>query len=421
MDFIVSFIGSTIIKIGGISMNIEKFEALFSQKMRSNKEKRLLAIEEYLAFYHDIEVTFEDDIEKCLAFILQMTREEPENSDTILDEIADIIMERYSVGQPYALSELNTSLTQQDIRELLEELFLEKECSFENLIFSDCHEVTIDEIKETVEFKCRYKEYYVDPKTDELGREIQSGTIDVTFDLKNSLYITSLVGYNKIINKLIDLIKQNFYPQINIKPYYLQHNIRHLNNASTSDFAPLTLLVINLIFKKFNEMGYLVQSVDSLSFNNENAPRIKNAKLTGTDLFKDPDVVERIYSEDKITKFTVNIMKMRAGNVALMTDVTIDFRGMIKFIFDNPNERSITIGEACIDLFNGIGELMEDEHTIDTGQTLLKGNMQRLAFNTKPQFNAFMFTLRNELIDFLPDNESEIIEYFKDSYNISDN
>ncbi|WP_024423397.1 hypothetical protein [Bacillus safensis] len=401
-------------------MEIGRFESLFVQKMRSNKEKRLLAIEEYLAFSHDIEITFDGDTDKCLAFILQMTREEPENSDVVLSDIADIIMERYSVGLPYAISELETELSVRQIKKLLEPLFLDRDCVYENLVFSDCHEITIDEVNERLELKGRYKEFYVDPKTDELGREIQSGTMEVTFDLKNKLYITSKVGYNKVINKLINLIKENFYPQINIKPYYLQQNIRYIKNAATSDFAPLTLLVINLIFKKFNDMGYIVQTVDSLSFNNENAPRIKNAKLTGTDLFKDPDVVERIYSEDKITKFTVHILKMIDGNAALLTDLTIDFRGMIKFIFDNPNERTFTISQACIDLFNGIGELMEGEHTIEIGKTLLKENMQRLSFNTRPQFNAFMFTLRNELKDILPDKEEELQKFFFSSYNVSD-
>ncbi|PER93731.1 hypothetical protein COL05_16760 [Bacillus sp. AFS059628] len=400
-------------------MDIQKFEALFGQKMRSNKDKRLLAIEEYLAFNHDIEISFENDTERCLAFILQMIREETEISDVVLGDIADIIMERYSAGQPYAVSELETELNLEQIKKLLETLLL-KDCSYENLIFSDCHEVTIDNITEIVEFKCRYTEFYVDPRTGDLGREIQSGTIHVMFDLKNKLYITSMVGYNKIINKLIDLIKHNFHPQINIKPYYLQQNIRYIKNAATSDFASLTLLVINLIFKKFNDMGYIVQSVDSLSFNNENAPRIKNAKLTGTDLFKDPDVVERIYSADKITKFTVNIMKMIGGNAALLTDLTIDFRGMIKFIFDNQNERTFTVSQACVDLFNGINELMDDEHTIEIGQTLLKENMQRLAFDTRPQFNAFMYTLKNELTDLLPDKAEEVKNFFQSTYNVSD-
>lgn len=401
-------------------MDIQKFEALFGQKMRSNKDKRLLAIEEYLAFSHDIDITFENDTEKCLAFILQMIREEPDNSDVILGDIADIIMERYSVGQPYAVSELETGLNLEQIKNLLEELLLNKECEYENLIFSDCHEVTIDNINEIVEFKCRYREFYVDPKTDELGREIQSGTTRVIFDLKNKLYITSMVGYNKIINKLINLIKHNYHPQINIKPYYLQQNIKYIKNAATSDFASLTLLVINLIFKKFNDMGYIVQSVDSLSFNNENAPRIKNAKLTGTDLFKDPDVVERIYSADKITKFTVNIMKMIDSNAALLTNLTIDFRGMIKFIFDNQDERTFTVSQACVDLFNGINELMDDEHTIEIGQTLLKKKMQRVAFDNRPQFNLFMYTLKNELTDLLPDKSEEVKRFFQSTYNVSD-
>jgi len=387
--------------------------------MRSNKEKRLLAIEEYFAYNHGIEVSFDNDIERCIAFILQRAREDEENSDVILDDIADIIMERYSVGLPFAVSELETELDLAQIKTLLEELFL-TECAHENLEFLDCNEVTVDEINETVEFRGRYKEFYVDPKTDELGREINSGVFQVTFDLKNKLYITSKVGYSKIINMLIDLIKENYHPRINIKPYYLQQSIRYIKDAVTSDFAPLTLLVINLIFKKLGDMGYMVQGVLSLSFNNENAPRIKNAKLTGTDLFRDPDVVERIYNVDKITKFTVNIMKIIDGNVALSTDLTIDFRGMIKFIFDNSNERSMTISQICVDLFNGISELMEDDYTIEVGQTLLKENLQRLSFSTRPQFNLFMYTLKNELVALLPEKETEIKSHFQSSYNITD-
>lgn len=399
-------------------MEISNFESLFTQRMRSNKEKRLYAIEEYFADNHNIGVSFGNDSERCIAFILERVSEDSGNSDVILGDIADIIMERYSVGLPFAVSELETELNLEEIKTLLEDLFLE-ECYYENLKFLDCNEVTVDQINETVEFRGRYKEYYVDPRTGDLGREEHSGVFQVTFDLKNKMYITSMVGYNKIINKLIDLIKENYYPQIYIKPYYIQKNIKYIQDARTCEFAPLTLLVINFIFRKLDDMGYMVQGVHSLSFNNENAPRIKNAKLTGADLFRDPDVVERIYNNDRITKFTVNIMKIINDNVALSTDLTIDFRGMIKFIFDNSKEGSITISQTCVNLFKGINELMVDPHTIEVGLTLLKDNMQRLAFDTRPQFNLFMYTLKNELVDLLPEKEAEIKTYFQSAYNIT--
>ncbi|WP_416144120.1 hypothetical protein [Planococcus koreensis] len=400
-------------------MDIGSFESLFTQKTRLNTEKRILAIEEYFAENHAIDISFNNDANTCLHFILQMVREDAEN-EIIMEDIASIVLDRYSVGDPYSLAGLSTTMSLNEVEESIKSLFLHRDIIQDNMFFKDCTEVIKDEVSEKVEFKCRYIEYYRDPRTDELMHEVQSGTIIVTLDLKNNLFSTSMIGYSKVITKMVNLLKDNFHPQLNISPIYLQQNVRLLANASLADFAPLTLLVINLIFKKLNEMDYIVQSVDSLSFNNENAPRIKNAKLTGTDLFSDPDVVERIYNNDKITKFTVHIMRIVNGSLVLQTSLTIDFRGMIKFIFNNTSVNTYTLYQVCIDLYNGIQELLINPHTLTTGQTLLKDTMQRQAFDTRPQFNAFIFTVRNELLEKIPSEADKINDYFKDNYNVND-
>lgn len=400
-------------------MDIRSFESLFTQKIRSNTEKRILAIEEYFAENHAIDISFHNNPETCLNFILQMVREDVEN-EIIMEDIANIILDRYSVGDPYSFAGLSTKMNLDEIENLIKNLFLNEVILQDNVYFKDCTEVTKDEVLKKIEFKCRYIEYFRDPRTDELMHEVQSGTIIVTLDLNNSLFSTSLIGYSKIITKMVNLLKDNFHPKLDINPTYIQQNVRLLSNASLVDFAPLTLLVVNLIFKKLQSMDYLVQSVDSLSFNNENAPRIKNAKLTGTDLFSDPDVVERIYNSDKITKFTIHIMKIENGSLVLQTSLTIDFRGMIKFIFNNTSISSYTLYQVCIDLYNGIQELMINPHTLQTGQALLKDTMQRQAFDTRPQFNAFMFTIRNELLEKIPSETQNIRKYFKDNYNVND-
>lgn len=80
-------------------------------------------------------------------------------------------------------------------------------------------------------------------------------------------------------------------------------------NKSIQDYDILSLITINLIYDKLVQFDYSVLNVISLSFNNNGAPRIKNAKLGGVDLFQDLDIVARIHNKDRITSFAIKIEK----------------------------------------------------------------------------------------------------------------
>lgn len=137
---------------------------------------------------------------------------------------------------------------------------------------------------------------------------MHSGSIALHFDLTNKLCMSSHIGYSKVFLDLTTYICSNL-ENFSIKPAYLQNEAKTMKNARISPYAPITLLSVYLIFKEIENIGFIVDSVDSLNFHNENAPRVKNARLGGNDLLDDPDVITKIHSGDKITRFTISIKK----------------------------------------------------------------------------------------------------------------
>ncbi|PRT32157.1 hypothetical protein [Bacillus thuringiensis] len=408
-------------------MNIQNFQLVFTEKIKMrNGQKRLLAVEDYLSENYGINVPFDPTGRQYLLQIMQLVTDNPLQADNIFSELITILTDRYCNGEPYLLSTLSTSLTLQELQEHLQDTFRNEDdnsISFDSFDFhlEDC---TIDPNENIVILKVRYLDWFINNITNQRERELNSGTITLSFDLNNNLCLGSS-GYNKLFNKLTELLKDNII-ELNINNIYIQRKQKFMRNSTLSDFSPLTLLVIHLIFKKFEEIGFTVQSVDSLSFNNENAPRVKNAKLGGNDLFQDRQVVERIYNGDKITKFTVSLLKINRNEAlqeerAVIISLTIDFKSILKFTFEDNEFSDTVIKKLCIDLYSGIDNLINDETTIEEGANLLKENIVSSATYGQTSYQQLVSTLKEGLLNEANDNH-EFIQlintHFKKVYNV---
>ncbi|MFC0475594.1 hypothetical protein ACFFHF_10070 [Robertmurraya beringensis] len=402
-------------------MQFEVFAIIFNQRMKNvNKNKRLIAIEEYLADNFGLQVDFEGDVNKCKLQIMQLIRDEENQAKYILEDIANILNERYTIGEPFFVSSISTSHTAKELFGLLEDIFPEEIREYESVDFLR-EDITLDEVADKVVCTIRYTDYYLSPVTQERERELSNGKFTLSFDLSNNIFMSSNCGYSKLYNKAIQYLSEST-TDIIIKQYYVQNKVRYMKDKTMSDFNPLSLLVVQLIYKKFTEIGLQLQSVDSLSFNNENAPRVKNAKLGGNDLFKDPDVVERLYNGDRITKCTVSIFKLTANDKAVSTKLTIDFRGVLKFTYDDSefiNESSLR--NICLDILKGITELIDDEDSIKNGDALLREKLIKTAFRSKSVFAQLVKDIKKDIIELLNTDEDEtgkIESYFKEKYGI---
>ncbi|MCR1834534.1 hypothetical protein NSA56_08995 [Oceanobacillus caeni] len=395
-------------------MDIEKFEKIYRQKIRHNKIKRLSAIGEYLSnnFGIDEDSFIQGNEQQCLQFVMQVVRDNIDESDQVLDDIANLLNDRYSVGEPYFLSILETDLSPVEISSLLQEIYESDDfIEYDSFEFTEPR-IDLDTTGKTVELTLRYSEFYQDPTTGEKGQEIYSGKIGIIFDLNQKIALSTFAGYNKVINKLIQFTKESLGPTVNLKQVYVNQQTRNMPNARLTDFDSLTLLVIRMIFDELKRMDYQLNSVDSISFDNDKAPRVKNATLGGKNLFADPDVIERIFNGDKISKFTITVSKYQNKVEVLTTGLTIDFKGMLKIVFSEPNVKGYILKEICQELYYTIVNLLEDKQTIEIGSEIVNNQLSRDAFQSKKSFTQYVTTIEENLIKRIPDKEEEIRDYF---------
>lgn len=399
-----------------VFMNIEQFEKIYRQKIRHNKVKRLSAIGEYLSNNYGIDedAFIEGNEQQCLQFVMQVVRDNIEESDQVLDDLANLLNDRYSVGEPYFLSILETDLNTIELSSLLQEIYKDDEIiEYESFEFTEPR-IDLDTTGKTVELTLRYNEYYEDPTTGEKGQIIYSGKIGLIFDLNNKIALSTFAGYNKVINKLIQFTKDSLGSHVSLKQVYINQQTKTMKNATLIDFDPLTLLVIRMIFDELNRMNYQLISVDSISFDNEKAPRVKNATLGGTNLFADSDVIERIFNGDKITKFTITVSKFENKVAVITTGLTIDFKGMLKIVFNEPNVQGYILKEICQELYYTIINLLNDAETIEIGSNIVNNDLSRDAYQSKKSFTQYVNLIKNELIKKMPEKKEEIQECFSE-------
>ncbi|WEZ08872.1 hypothetical protein P5663_02985 [Priestia flexa] len=396
-------------------MSITKFESVFTRKIKHNTKKRLEAIEHYFLEKHDLEVDFDSNQDNCLAFIMQFIQDEDISDDEVFTEILSILEDRYSIGEPFYIAslQLKDGLEFNQLYQVIDEKVSIGNIQQDSFEFTDI-QLFRDETDECAIISCRYIEYYMNPMTDEIEAErpLFSGNLNIKFDYKNKLLVTTKSSYNKAVNKIIDSINGALWGSAIIKQYYAQHKMR--SKALEIKYDPLTLLVIKLIFEKLEENEYQVEGVNSLLFYNNGAPRIKNAKLGGVDLFEDSDIIERICNGDRITSVSIKINKsFRTDGSSLQSDLTIDFRGMLKIILNEfVTAEEEKLNTLTYEIFQMINELIINENTSEDGSNIFENDLLPNAFKARTFYDFYINKIESELKEFIPDKESEIEKYF---------
>lgn len=395
-------------------MSITKFESVFTRKTKHNTKKRLEAIEGYFLEKHDLEVDFEGNQDNCLAFVMQFIQDDDISEDEVFNEILSILEDRYSIGEPFFIAnlEFKENLTYEELCTVIQDKFNHAVLPQDSFEFSDI-QIALDEVGKCISITCRYTEYYLNPLTEqrEEERSLLSGNLNIKFDFNCKLLITTKSSYNKAVNKIIEVMNGALWGTARIKRYYVQNKMR--NKALEIEYDPLTLLVINLVFKRLEEADYVIEGVNSLIFYNNGAPRIKNAKLGGIDLFQDSDIIERICNGDRITSVSIKIQKeYPSEDRSVQADLTIDFRGMLKIILNESLSTEYELNEVTYEIFHIINQLIVDEDTQTVGTTIFNGNLLPNAFKARTFYDFYIDKIEKDLKDLLPDKELEIEKYF---------
>lgn len=400
-------------------MMIEQFQNLFLQKTRErNWAKRQNSIADYLISQHNLDISDDLTSQQLLLNIIQLVNENPEEGDSILSDIVLILNDRYSLGEPYLFSQIQTNISANDFSDSITEIFDEIK-SFDSFDFEIIDTPIYDEISENVELKIRYTDWYINNFTQERERELSSGTIHLHFLISKGLCLSSKSGYNKLFSKLLSFLEDNLedFKSSNV---YIQNKAKSLNK---SEFAPLTILASHLIYKKFADIGFKVQSVASITFNNEKAPYVKNAKLGGNNLFKDGDVIERIFRGDKITKFSVSLFKLNEdrdrGDSAIITNLTIDFKSILKITFDDTEFSERVNQGIALQLYEAINSLISEENTVNEAEKLIQDNMKNVVTSGQ-LLSRFIENIRDDLLELIKDDKiiDDVSTYFISKYNI---
>ncbi len=204
-------------------MFITKFESVFNRKIKHNTKKRLEAIDKYFLERHDLDIDFNENQENCLAFIMQFIQDDDISDEEVFNEILAILEDRYSIGDPYYVSnlEIKDGLDFNGLSEVIDEKINIGTIQQESFEFTDIQLAT-DHEGECISLSCRYTEYYVNPMTDqrEEERSLFSGNLNVKFDFKNKLLITTKSSYNKAVNKIIESINGALWGNVRVKQYY---------------------------------------------------------------------------------------------------------------------------------------------------------------------------------------------------------
>lgn len=397
-------------------MQIEQFQKLYSQKMRErNATKRLNAISDYLVTQHSLDISEELSKEQYLLHIIQLINDNLEEGDNILADLILILNDTYSLGEPYLFAQINTDLSAKELSDLLRTVFDDIK-SFDSFDFELVERPVYDNINQSVEIKIRYIDWYINNFTQERERDLSSGNIVLHFLINEKLCLMTKSGYNKLFSKLLNCIEENL-TEFSSKNIYVQNRAKILRN---SRFASLTLLASHLIYKKFTDIGFKVQNIASLTFNNENDPYVKNAKLGGNNLFKDGDVVERIFRGDKITKFSVSLLKFNeVSNGAMITNLTIDLKGILKITFDDTEFSDRINLDIALNIYNAIEELLLNINTIFEAEDLIRENLKNVVTSGQ-LLTRFIQTIKDDLVEILPDNDTieKVNEYFRAKYDI---
>lgn len=397
-------------------MTRTEFSDMFHSKIQYRTVQRLSAIKEYFAVTYDVIIDASTK-DKCLASIFEFCTREPEFEQSVFDSIRDILWDRHSLGDPYYIYNLSPHVS--DFSTLARKLnrCLKGEIdqhlfTFNFGRFSFQRKFDVDWENKRIQGVCRYSEFRADYRSERSDEVVYSGQISFLFDFEsNRLLVGS--GYNKAVSNLVKLINEQCKDLIRC----LEINVRSLStrmpNSTVSDFSALTLLSVYLMQKGLKQSEYEVTNILSILFNNEKAPYVRNAKLSGENLLADYDVAQRVMRPgDKIVFFQVFIRKVSpegAAIVIFMGDVTFDFRRGLKITIGNGAEKAVPHFETVFALEKIISGALVGPNTVHDAERIIKEELRDAA---KSPLERVFRALYKDLLKILPQEQSNVRELF---------
>ncbi|MGG4559102.1 hypothetical protein [Bacillus toyonensis] len=401
----------------------DQFGRIFRAKISHGKRQRLKAIQEYFATRLGEQHEFLES-EECLEIILRYAELHLDREQQVLSDIIDLLHDRYSNGNSFYIYNLTTNqnLTLDDFIGVIEDFF-------GNTIVRDMFDFTndqgliIDRIGETVKVKAKYKEFQKDIGNDARTDTINhSGQIPVLFDFSNQKALIN-TGYNKAANTLIKAINEALGTSLGLREINIKNEVRLLPNLiGTQGLCPLTMLSVFLILQELSRNNYVVNDIIAISFNNEEAPRVKRANLGGTNLLQDSDVIHRIYRGDCITHFLLDIIHINNNaNTDFISDVLFDFRSGLKLTFSNTQLFGVmTEEQVLIELENIIDQSINNQNTAAIAQGLINGILPSLNTNNEELLVHVIRDLRDSICNLINDenNRSDVRNYINTTYRL---
>lgn len=357
-------------------MKIEKFLGVFERKLGVNfyKKQRLENISSYFReVEEDNDIEFSDN-DECLSYIIEYLNKNEDNSDTILDEIIRVLELSVTNRNPYYVMEFTNQRTFEELCEKFNEIF-GAAFNFENVHFVKNGEMQCDDINNIIEIEFDYKELEEDLVND---REIRKsiGVIKLRFDLNAKKIISSVAGNRKIHNSMYKYLVRN---SINVNPLYLLKRASTIKNKNHTEFAPTTLIFMNLLFNSFKQMN-LNFDLEILDFVNVEAVNIQGMTLKGTKLLSAPEILHRIHNGDEIMKFKVNVDKILDNNGQqsyYSTNFEVNLEGKLCFVFDANEEDNLEKNKLICNIYDELLKLIYSDNTVEEGMKIINDNLPK--------------------------------------------
>ncbi|MCU5437825.1 hypothetical protein [Bacillus thuringiensis] len=402
-------------------INLEQFVRIFRSKISHGKKKRMEAITKYFAVKYERQYEFETS-EQCLEIICSFIQEHPEFEQQVFVDIIDLLYDRYSLGEPYIAYNLSVTrgVTFNEISQSISGFF--RNTIVRNMFdFESDNVEEIDRVGETIKIRCRYKEYKKDIINDTRSDEVNhSGQIPIFFDFQRNKVLIS-TGYQKASNTIAKAFNESL-TNVKLKDIVVKDDVRTMPNLIGGEYHPLTLLSIYLMLHGLNNRNYIVNDILSISFNNDEAPRVKRARLGGTNLLQDSDVIHRIYRGDCITNFILSIVHLNEmDEYDLSAEVLFDFRSGLKLsFFDLQIPGSITIEDASLEIENVIQQSISNPDTVATTQELINENLMRLEANNTELLSRVIRDLRDNICEIVENEDirSQIERFINQTYRL---
>ncbi|MHB9004848.1 MAG: hypothetical protein ACYC6C_12460, partial [Coriobacteriia bacterium] len=156
-----------------------------------------------------------------------------------------------------------------------------------------------------------------------------------------------------------------------------------------------------------------------INFNNEEALNVKNARLSGTQLLRAPEVIDRIYLGDRITHFVINIVRLTVTQaIDFASDVTVDFRNGLKIQFVKSDYEPGIFEGVALQLDQIIRGVLSDEAAAMAAESEILTRLIDVPIRNQNSIAAFLKNVKSQLKDLLPTSHESIDRYFGETFRL---